>query len=172
MLNQDVDTSQVEDFAKDVANLPLTAFEEMRRKFVKTGEEFLTFHLFRRLRGRPGLIQRHGQAGLAGARQTETGGSDLDSLFMAAFIGPPSNKYAVIHEKGTVGAGGTEPDIIPKTKKALAFMVDGAQVFARRVAIPPRLGWFQSWDEFNDNRDAIVTDGLKDVLTRLSKGDV
>ena len=46
--------------------------------------------------------------------------------------------YGKIHEYGTVGAGGTLKDIVPRNAKALVFQVRGKTVFAKRVAIPPR----------------------------------
>ena len=50
--------------------------------------------------------------------------------------------YGRIHEYGTVGAGGTLPDIVPKTAKVLRFQVKtgGAPrwVSTKRVKIPPR----------------------------------
>jgi len=50
--------------------------------------------------------------------------------------------HGKIHEYGTVGAGGTLPDIIPKRAKALRFQVgsgSGARwVYAKRVKMPPR----------------------------------
>lgn len=59
---------------------------------------------------------------------TETTTSVKGTVYSAGDV-----KYARIHEYG-----GTIPahDIVPNKKKALAFIVDGKQIFARRVHIP------------------------------------
>ncbi len=79
---------------------------------------------------------------------------------LVGFLDKHSARIANVHEKGTVGAGGTLADIIPsKKKKFLRFKVSSIAVskttgkarrkwsgwiFAKRVAIPPRLRFFET----------------------------
>ncbi len=143
------------------------AARRLKEGLFQIGEGFRTFHTFKRLRGRPGLVQRNRVAGLAGASKTVVAGQTIDDLEAVVFIGPPASKYARIQEKGTVGAGGSMPDIIPKRAKALRFEIDGEVFFSKRVAIPPRLEWFKTWDEYVEAGH--VRNALSKIRARIIK---
>ena len=169
MTEPSADFSRLDAYSAQIQRAPEVAYDEMRRSFSSVAAQFLTYHLKTRMRGGSGITQRSGQAGLAGSRQFEATGSSLSSLAVDLFIGPPGVRYAAVQEFGTVGAGGTLPDIKPKTAKLLSWVGnDGMRKFAKSVAIRPRLGWRRSWDEFERNRNRILDRGMDRLVERLA----
>lgn len=162
-----VDTSELD---KLFAILPSQTLAAVRAGIGQGLEKFRSKHTVENLRGRPGLILRHGRAGLGGAARTEVIGDTLADLRGVAFIGPPATAYARIQEFGgtvrpkrakflSVPAKGTGPDqkmrdfpggsFIPRAKGGWYYVQGGKLRFilVREVHIPARLGWRKTWDE-------------------------
>ena len=156
MMELRIDEGWAERAAAAFQRAPIAAHEHMTQALGNINKGFLTIHAQRRLSrggkkvGQVGLVSRTGS--LLNSRQEEVLGDTLDDLRSFTFISAPANRYAKIHELGTVGAGGTEPDIVPKSAKVLRFEVEGKVVYATRVKIPPRLGWFSVWDRLDNFR--------------------
>lgn len=131
-------------------------------------QSFIHFHRRARLRGRPGL-NPGSRIGLNRATTTETIGSDLDSLQVGTFFNSSVSRYVHVQELGTVGKGGRLPDIVPVKAKFLRFVVDGKTIYAKKVSIPPRLKWLQSWDVFAPERDRILEAGLDRILEEVAE---
>lgn len=164
MIDMTIDNQWVRALERMARRMPEAAQQHARRAFTTIGEQFLTLHYREKLRGRPGLKMQQGQAGLFGSRQTETTGSSLGTIRSLIFIGGTATRYARVHELGTKGKGGSLPDITPRRGKFLVFEVDGQKVFAKSVSIPARLGWFETWDKFEDVRMAILGRMLDSVV--------
>lgn len=80
------------------------------------------------------LSSRQGASGLKGSFRYVVEGADLNSLTLRKYS---TKRYAKTHELGTVGAGGTMPDIVPVTAKALAIPLEPAMTPA---GVPRRPG--------------------------------
>lgn len=169
MTEPSADFSRLDAYARDIARTPDVAFREMRKTFASVAAQFLTYHLKKKMKGGDNITQRSGQSGLAGSRQFEATGSGLGNLAVELFIGPPAVRYAAVQEFGTVGAGGELPDITPKTAKFLSWIGEsGERVFAKSVAIPPRLGWRDAWDDFEPTRNKILDRGITNLVEALT----
>ena len=148
--------------------LPAETTRAVKNGIFKGLEQHRSKHAVERMRGRPGIIPRHGRAGLAGASRSEVIGETMPALVGVAFFGPPAVPYARIHEKGgtirakgkllTIPAKGTGPDqrmrdfpgghFVPRAKGG-AFYIQGGKlrfILVQQVTIPPRLGWVSTWD--------------------------
>lgn len=169
MLELDLTPKELKKIRKAFRQAPEMAAKEMGRGMFRISEGFLTQHTRDKLRGRPGLILRHGQAGLGGSMFSEKEGSTLDDLKTHTFIGGTARKYAEIQEFGTVGKGGRFPDIVPKRAKYLKFQIDGKWIATKKVSIPPRLGWIDVWDSREDKREAEYVKTLKKIAESMAK---
>lgn len=141
-----------------------------------------------RLRGRPGLKRR--TAALVRSQDVVVRGNTLETLEGRYTIGGRSAPYARVHQYGTVGAGGTLPDITPKRGKFLVFQPSGSTsraevaaggarlvaagnsgvplVFAKKVAIPPRLELFKLWKRDAQARLVALRAGVDKCLVRIA----
>lgn len=160
MISLRIDASDFDQLADDIDRSPDESLRDARRAFGLASEDFIGFHRQRRLRGRPGLFQRHGQAGLAGAVQYQVVGASLNELRAVHFV---ASRYARIHEYGG--------EIRPKRGKALRFVIGGRPVFAKKVTIPARLGYRSEWDNHERRRGAILRKfWLEKQVRRLADG--
>lgn len=73
--------------------------------------------------------------------------------------------YGKIHEYGTENSY----EIVPRTKKALAFVMDGVQVIVKRVIHPPFPERSFMRSSFEDLRQTIINGVQSAVNTELSK---
>lgn len=142
------------------AVLSLDALLELTPKLAKRTVVRITGDMQRvitrsRLSGRPGLNSRSGA--LRRALMTSVKGDTVPELTgRMGFFDAHAAMVARVQELGTVGAGGSLPDIVPRRKKLLSWNVlasgralsyarnaDGSaeKAFAKSVAIPPRLGF-------------------------------
>lgn len=169
-----VDDSQIRRFALAVKFLPEIATRHLLRTALLIMETNKARHRKSQLVGRPGLIRRTG--GLVSSVRTEVDGSvsgGIESVAARSYFGPPASKYARIHELGTFSAGGSLPDIVPVRAKFLVFKIGADTIFAKSVAIPPRLRWFATWDGGFADRgrlfNAMITSTVKDVVKEMAK---
>ena len=152
------------------AEKPMT--ESVRTTFAQIGQHFIARHRRDRLRGRPGLRQHHGQAGLAGSFGYEVVGFDLDSMQL---INYSTSIYARIHEHGGIikaknvkyltiplpAAGGRDTSdarirdfpggAFIKSKAGNLLYIDGESgeplfLLRESVTISASLGWRLTWD--------------------------
>lgn len=97
--------------------------------------------------GSRGLVRRSGE--FARSFLTTTAGTTIDSLkTLIGFLSPLVARKARIHELGTIGKGGTLPDIVGRPFLAVPIRGLGAAlgkaagfILLRKVSIPPRLGF-------------------------------
>lgn len=148
-------SAPLDDFGDDAGNFGPTLFSCMKKGFAQVAEFFLAEHRLRRLRGRPGIQPRHGQAGLAGTFAYEVGGNDLDSLGVSVFS---TSKYARVQEFGAT--------ITPKNALYLRFKIGDAWISAKKVTIPPRLGFAQVWDDTEPQRKKILGNCVSESFER------
>lgn len=160
MINVSGDFSSFKDLADAVDKADKVAFNCMRRAYFAIGEQYRTFHRLKRLRGRPGLNLNSGNAGMAGSSQTVVVGDDMDSLTASTFWGPPASKYVRTHEYGAT--------IRPKTANYLRFRINGKWISTKEVTIPKRLGWFDTWDEFDAKRQRILNRCIAEITGELA----
>jgi len=157
-------------FKACMARVPTMTAVWMRRGFAEIGAGFMRDFrahnlkviddrnpddppLFRRPASSMGLVTRSG--GLGRSMLTRTTGAKLADL--QTKVGWLSGRYvriARVHELGTVGKGGSLPDIRPRKGPFLWVRVRalGAAlsnkfdlVPIRKAAIPPRMGLFKQW---------------------------
>ena len=165
------------EISKALANPSPRMAKALRSAFQQIGQGFIARHRRERLRGRPGLRQRHGQAGLAGSFGFEIVGMDLDSMQLVNYS---TSRYARIHEHGGI--------IRPKRANFLTIPLDAAKsgakdsadvrirdfngffamsngrlfffdsktkaplfILKRQVTIPPRLEWVATWDRMESD---------------------
>ena len=155
------------DFAKELEKAPKSIFERTAKALVLVSSNFILSHRKQRLSGRPGL-NVGSRIGLNRNATTEVIGNDLDSLVVGTFFNASVSRYVQVQELGTVGRGGQLPDIVPVRAKFLRFVVDGQVVFAKKVSIPPRLQWFQTWEKFAPERDRMLDRMLTDIVEGLA----
>lgn len=151
---------EVERTASVVKKTAAAAAAPVANALGKIGHGFIAFHQPRKLRGRPGLNIRSQAAGMGGARQVLVEGNDLNTLEARVFWGPQVSKYVRTHEYGAV--------IKPVRARFLRFKVDGRWVMTKKVTIPARLGWFDTWDDFKGIRDKILDECRGDIVKRLA----
>ena len=84
------------------------------------------------------LASRKGAAGLRGAFFYRVTGSTLSNLKL---VKGNTSRYAVTHELGTVGAGGTLPDIVPKRARALTVPLKAAMTASGVPREPSARHW-------------------------------
>jgi phage gpG-like protein len=109
------------------------------------------------LHARTGALRR-----AVASRVEEIGAQIIGTVYVSNDV-----KYAHIHEYG----GRTLPhDIVPVKAKALAFMMSGKQVFAKRVHHPgsvmPERSYLRS--SLDDMRDEIIA-GVKNTLDEVTR---
>lgn len=131
--------------------------------------------------GQPGLIRRSGNLArqLNASTAIRAKGDTLGKLEIRfGLFDQKTLQYARVHELGTVGAGGSLPDIVPIKGKYLRFPVrDGGTaarpkargkavgwVSAKKVAIPPRFKFRKTWEGF---RKTEVPKMLAKMLAKL-----
>lgn len=154
------DTGPMDQFSENAGNAGDRMVECFRRAFKLVMEHFLAEHRLRQLRGRPGIIQRHGQAGLAGSFAYVVQGDTINTLQASVFS---TSRYARVHEFGAT--------IVPKRAKYLRFQLpDGQWRSAAKVRIPPRLGFRKVWKETETDRGKILTRCTDEVADALFKG--
>ena len=117
----------------------------------RDGSDFLN----RRPSGSKGLRRRTGGLARAFVEKTEPAKTIADLKSVIGFTNPTAARIASVHEFGTVGKGGTLPDIVPKRARFLAVPVFGTNasraskplriVLLKRVSIPPRLGFLDEY---------------------------
>jgi hypothetical protein len=117
------------------------------------GGEFVRHQTRANMGGRPGLMRRTGS--LVRSLTFRTTGSTLKTMqTRVGFSTARAAMIARVHELGTVGKGGSLPDIRPKSKPWLAWPVrdpgrarGGVVGWARakKVSIPPRLRYFATF---------------------------
>ena len=156
----------------------------VRRGLTQIAGEFLLEIKQTRLKGRshivdgqPGLMRRSGN--LARQLTARPQGEKLGDLQISfGLFDQKTLQYARIHELGTVGKGGSLPDIVPVKGKYLRFPVrDGGTasrpkargkvvgwVSVKKVAIPPRFKFGKTWEIWSQSK---LPELLKGLLTRL-----
>lgn len=136
--------------------------EELRLGFASVGEQFLTFHSRERLKGRPGLIMRSGNAGMSGSAHSVATGDSLASLQMRAFWSGGASRYVETHEYGKT--------IVPVRAKYLRFHIPGVGWrTASSVTIPARLEWIASWERFASYRTEILHKAVARAADKIAE---
>ena len=153
---------------KGLKELALRAPKAAKWALTKIMGDYQRIFTRSRMDGRPGLNIRTGS--LSGNVRFHVEGTDIKSLVgRVGFFDRHAAMIARVHELGTVGAGGRLPDIVPRRKPMLAWPIlrgdrsfvykekgplksrkrfESRQLvyaFAKKVAIPPRLQFFETW---------------------------
>lgn len=149
-LSVKIDTKGAEAAIRKLAGLSLPTF---KRAGQAIGQAFARKVSNERMAGRPGLYTRDGNLRKSLISRT-TGNSFLNVETVVGFLDQKAAQIARLHEFGTVGKGGLLPDIVPVRAKALRWFSregtaakssNGSWMFAKRVSIPARLGFFDTW---------------------------
>lgn len=144
-------TMDTKAFSRRMKAVPKGMTREFRKALVQIGEETRSMMSRHRLRGRPGLQRQTGA--LARSQDVKVSGATLDNLRVAYSIGR-GLRYAAIHE-----FGGT---ILPKNGPFLVFMGrDGHLVKVRKVTIPARMGFRDTWKRLRRSRRMRLARALK-----------
>ena len=139
----------IEGLARLEKSLPGSA----RKALSAIGGEFVRYQTRTNMSGRPGLNRKTGS--LVRSLTFRTTGSTLKTMqTRVGFSTARAAMIARVHELGTVGKGGSLPDIRPKSKLWLVWPVrdpgrarGGVVGWARakKVSIPPRLKFVESF---------------------------
>lgn len=118
--------------AKDIERKPEAVYKAVEKAFRRDGLRWKAA-MIKRTGGplylgpgkprRARVAARRGNAGLRGGFYAQVSGSHLDDLTLSK---GNTRRHAVVHEFGTVGAGGTLPDIVPKRARALTVPLPDA----------------------------------------------
>jgi len=178
------------EISKALANPSPRMAKALRSAFQQIGQGFIAKHRRDRLRGRPGLKQHHGQAGLAGSFGFEVVGMDLDSMQL---INYSTSLYARIHEHGGIikaknvkyltiplpAAGGSDARIrdfaggaFIKSKNGNLLYIDGDSgeplfLLRESVTIPARLGWVMTWNRM----ESAFAEKIAQEVAKAMEGD-
>ena len=146
------------------------SFPALQRGLKQISGEFLLHIKETRLKGRgnvfdgeQGLIRRTGNLtrqlnAQTAIRESGTTADDLQVRF--GVFDQKTLQYARVHELGTVGKGGSLPDIVPRRAKFLKVPIRNTGTAARptvrgkvvgflslkKVSIPPRFKFHKSWE--------------------------
>ena len=123
-----------------------------------------------------GLVRRSGSMA-RGLLTTTMGNAINDLITKIGFLSPFSARIARVHEFGTIGKGGTLPDIRPKRGQYLKIPIRGLSaalgkaggfVLLRKVSIPARLGFraFVAAALKSGKLEKAIVQGVKRVLTQ------
>lgn len=160
------------------------SFPALQRGLKQISSEFLLHIKETRLKGRgvvfdgeQGLVRRTGNLtrqlnAQTAIRESGTTADDLEVRF--GVFDRKTLQYARVHELGTVGKGGSLPDIVPRRAKFLKVPIRDLGTAARpkargkvvgflslkKVAIPPRFKFHKSWDWWYPRHVPKILEGI------------
>lgn len=114
----------------------------------------------RRFNGRPGLISRSGF--LKSSFKSEVDDTAAEGPSAVAYTDGSAARtstgasYAHVQEHGAT--------IVPKRKESLIFFVDGHWVTTKRVVVPPRLKFFESFKNRAPGRERQIDREIEGVI--------
>jgi phage gpG-like protein len=160
MITVDVDYGHV---IEGLDNIPAGVLRALEHKIAELTVDLQGYVVSRKLQGQ---VLNHKSGALSNSIQASdakvVGTQITGDVFSSSDV-----KYAGIHEFGGVIPG---HDIVAKNAKALAFMIDGKQVFARKVHIPdvkmPERSFLRS--SLTENKERIVA-GISDAALKAAK---
>ena len=124
-------------YLRTLKKFPSKFLPAIKKAFNEVGRGFISRFKAARMSGHPGLKSRTGKLKSALLYRVRGLTPRTASLEMGWF-GSLTARIASIHEFGTVGAGGTLSDIVPRRRKALTVPLPGAYVGGKVV---PARAW-------------------------------